>query len=28
MIVYIARNIATNFTFDSIIQDFKSLKEH
>jgi len=28
MIIYIERDIATNFSFDSIIQDFKSLKEH
>jgi len=27
MIIYIERDIATNFTFDSIIEDFKSLKD-
>jgi len=28
MTIYIARDIATNFSSDSIIQDFKSWKEH
>jgi len=28
MIIYIARDITTNFISDSIIQDFKSWKEH
>ena len=27
MIIYIERDIATSFSFDSIIEDFKSLKE-
>ena len=27
MIIYIERDIATSFNFDSIIEDFKSLKE-